>query len=103
VDGRDAPGGAGHAATARPAAGALLSLWASAKREVGGDAVASAWPWGDAVRGPLVSVRVAARGRWRSVGLVAGPQLGQKWCLVEEVGGPLSVEVVFLSLYLIQI
>jgi hypothetical protein len=56
VDGRDAPGGAGHAATARPRPARPLLLWPSAKAaRVGdddGDVIAAP---GDAVRVPLAS------------------------------------------------
>jgi hypothetical protein len=106
VDGRDAPGVAGHAATARPAAGALafaLVVGQSGKgRGCRGDV--SAAP-GDAVRVPLASDRAAARGRWRPAGLAAGPRLGWESCWARmEVGGPLRVEVFFpLNFSLIQI
>jgi hypothetical protein len=97
VDGRDASGARGTPRRRGPRPVRRFRFGRQTKREVGGDAVASAWSRGDALRGPLVSVRVAARGRWRSAGLVAGPRLGQKWRWVEEgVGGLLSVEVVFL-------
>jgi hypothetical protein len=62
VDGRDAPGGAGHTATARPRPARPLLLWSSTKAaKVGddrGDIVAAL---GDVVRVPLASDRAAAR------------------------------------------
>jgi hypothetical protein len=47
---------------------AAFALGVSQSGEVGDDAVASAWPRGDAVRGPHVIDRAAARGRWRPRG-----------------------------------
>jgi hypothetical protein len=68
-------GSVGHAATVRPAAGAPLSLWASAKVGGRGDEVASAWPWVTQFGGPLCSDRAA-----RAVGGDGGGRLlGRGW------------------------
>jgi hypothetical protein len=69
VDGQDASGGReAHRDGEARGRLAAFALGVSQSSEVGDDAVASAWPRDDAVRGPLVSVRAAARGRWRPRG-----------------------------------
>jgi hypothetical protein len=98
VDGRDEPGGTGHAATARPRPTRPLLLWPSARAaKVGdddGDVIAAP---GNAVRVPLASDRGAARRYVEAGGFAAGPRPGWKGCWARmEVGGPLRIEVISL-------